>query len=61
MSNIYKCETCNIAIKNRQNVGRHLKSKKHNNVSINKHEAKRKMINDGLEIYIKFMNDLTKR
>ena len=53
MSNIYKCETCNIAIKNRQNVGRHLKSKKH--------EVKRKMINDGLEIYIKFMNDLTKR
>lgn len=61
----YTCETCNVTVKNSCHINRHLKSEKHKKsieVSIKKDEKQTQdnHYKEGLNDYIKFMNELCK-
>jgi len=57
----FACESCNITIKNKCHLNRHLKSAKHNKITKPNKEIKKQIeINQGLQDYITFMDSITK-
>ena len=56
----YKCEICDVELKHRQNVQRHVKSKKHlDKINLKtKKDEKKKVIDEGLINYIKYFESM---
>ena len=57
---VYKCNDCNLVLKHRQNIKRHLESRKHlERINmITKKEEKKKIIDQGLLDYIKYFESM---
>lgn len=56
----YKCEICDLILKHRQNVQRHVESKKHLDKIANteKKEEKKKIIDQGSLDYVKYFESM---
>ena len=56
----YKCEICDLILKHRQNVKRHLESRKHlERINmIAKKEEKKKVIDQGILDYVKYFESM---